>query len=65
MKKILAKSLLSSSRLVSRCWRSESRRGGREMGILADWIIFIMVVALMVYVIDPLLILLLWVIGGP
>jgi hypothetical protein len=34
------------------------------MGILADWIIFIMVAAFMVYVINPLVILLLWLVGG-
>ena len=34
------------------------------MGILADWILFVMVVALMVYVINPVVILLLWMIGA-
>jgi hypothetical protein len=35
------------------------------MGIVVDWIIFLVAMALMIYGIDPLLILLLWVIGGP
>jgi hypothetical protein len=34
------------------------------MGILIDWIIFVMVVALMIYAINPLVIIFLWLIGG-
>jgi hypothetical protein len=48
------------------CWPNESWGGaGREMGVVVDWIIFLMVVALMIYVVNPLLILLLWMVGGP
>ena len=34
------------------------------MGILVDWIIFVIVVGLTIYLINPLLILLLWLIGA-
>ena len=46
-----------------RCWRIESNNRGREMGIVTEWLIFVVVVALMADVVDPLIIILLWVIG--
>jgi hypothetical protein len=64
MEKALAKHWHSSLRLVSTRWAREAKRQGRrEMVVLGDWIIFLMVVALTISLINPLLIILLWIVG--
>ncbi len=43
-----------SSKQVLSSWQRESRNRGREIGILMDCIIFVMVFALTIHVINPL-----------